>query len=309
MKYFFLFVNIFYFCIISCHYKNDVDDLLKKYTRPITTLEISSVPNCYSSYIASNYANASCAIIFLGDNVNKFVSSNQYNNTIILNPIKFYHDNLITLGRCEHFDVIFAHDLPSHLKVIWDATIKALLKLGDYLFLEIDADKKDMLKDWLTSYNNQYEIIETISNKLICFKTNKQFLDIPAWSKKNTPISATPKYKIESNFNSKSLCKNDKKTPWIQGINLMTFVMLRGVYPPAEIIIKNIKSFKNIYHNDLVLANMIIQGNSIRPIDFNDNRWNLKIKKGIKAALKLFKDKNRLQNPEQSYQNYSHKLK
>ena len=54
----------------------------------------------------------------------------------------------------------------------------------------------------------------------------------------------------------------------------MTFVMLSGVYPTDSMIRSRISSFKTscLMHNDLVIGNMIVRGDELILIDFDDAR-------------------------------------
>lgn len=113
-----------------------------------------------------------------------------------------------------------------------------------------------------------------------------------------------PRYRVISNFKEKFFDKDalDKPLRWVDGINLITFALLKGVYPTDKMIRQQIIKAEKTHsqHNDLVLGNFILQGDRLIPIDVNDKRRDANLNKCIKAALRAFKEGNtRHKNPQQ----------
>ena len=123
------------------------------------------------------------------------------------------------------------------------------------------------------------------------------------------PSEARPTYRITSDFSTKSFSKGPlfKPTPWIHGINMVTFVMCSGVYPTDVMIRKRIAALRNAHleHNDLVIGNIIMQGDKLIPIDFNDTRRSGNSVSCIAAALQAFHEGNRrLKDPTRWINDY-----
>ncbi|MCL4360758.1 hypothetical protein M1446_00200 [Candidatus Dependentiae bacterium] len=302
-----LFYLIFFFiCQIFAYDANNsaiIRNFLNQYRRPITILEITDQP-IYYSFELCRYFNITCCLLYLG-NRNRIMQDSYLinsNKVVVLNPEQFTGEMLQTLTRCEHFDVSIIN-VRNNLKMSLESALEYFSKLGDYLFID---DTTAKIRNF---FESSYKILDQFSNnKLLAISTPKNGLDIPRWAKKNLPMSDIPRYFVESNFLEKYLIKNAKKTKWIHGINLVTFIMLYGIYPSNEMIIENIYEMKRSGHNDLVVGNMIIQGKTVQLIDFADSRRSLRTRKGVSAAIKLFKDKELLINPYASMQNYGERL-
>ena len=61
---------------------------------------------------------------------------------------------------------------------------------------------------------------------------------------------------------------------WIPGINLLTFKMCQGAYPTPEMLKEELSVIRDPSHNDWMINNMIVQGNKIELIDYNDPTHN-----------------------------------
>jgi hypothetical protein len=84
--------------------------------------------------------------------------------------------------------------------------------------------------------------------------------------------------------------------------------MLGGVYPDNKRIMDELKKYKEIHHNDLVVGNFIVQGHNLKPIDFNDSGRRVRTKKSIKIAIELFKNYNRTKRPQDLLNKYQKKI-
>jgi len=150
--------------------------------------------------------------------------------------------------------------------------------LGDYLYIDIPSvdyigDSEDpidmkLIHKYLQE-NGAHSIgripYDSSSTVATCYflEHHKEYLKRAHWTRKHTR-----KYRIKSTFKAKSLFKKNKETEWHKGINLLTFKMLNGVYPSLDKIKNKLDKFKKIKHSDIRIFNMIIQGETIVPIDF-----------------------------------------
>lgn len=300
--------------IIASH-KQQIASFLEQYNpdRGITVLEIG-VDTCKYSNILSKRFNATCVMLYLGrlHDEKQFAIEQDYPNVVMANPVTMTLKNLETLVRCEHFDVVIVHGIPAGLKRgheltnNFDQTLELLLQLGDHTFIEIGADKaskKIAQERNLTLYNKDDK------THLLYKHTEKKGLDIARWNCSHMNWQKQIyRYPIFSNFEKKHYQKKetaDEEIPWLKGINLSTFVMLRGICPSEKTILESLEAMRKIKHNDLIIGNMIVQGTKIIPIDLDDPRWNGNVNKCITAALTVFDSNNtRLKNPELTLRSY-----
>jgi hypothetical protein len=278
------------------NYYKEVKAVLNNYKRPITVLEIGSKSSCYTLPIATDSKYAKCIALFEGDAtpLAQIAHKNRLKNVVILNPQALALDDLKALGRCEHFDVVLVHGVDSLLKDFSKA-LNLLSHLGDFLFLEIP---KDAQHDTPTSFNR---VASSETHQLYLSHKPKTTLDIARFNEAATSPGKNPPYLIKSDFKEKWLYKQQSKSAWIPGINIVTFVMLHGIYPSDTAIISQFQKMKRstISHNDLLIGNMVMQGTSLVPIDFDgkDGRRKNMMHVCLNVAIKLFKDTSRFRNP------------
>lgn len=287
---------------------NHIENLLKNYKRPITILEVTDGSENYTSQIARKFKSV-CIILVLGNNYKKVVSEikeNHLHNVIVLNPNNITCHDLETLSKCEHFDVSIIHNFTKQFADDSYRAFNAFTKLGDYVFFET---QKRAIEE-LMHTNKNITKLNSRDKKLFLLKSEKTKLELARFTQGNRQnYKPSQNYRIESDFTKKLFKKKllNKPISWIPGINLVTFVMLRGIYPKNQVIYENINAMKENmpYHNDLMIGNMVIQGYKIKAIDFKDKRRNANMAKCIERALNVFNEKsNRLKNPALCMEQY-----
>lgn len=305
---------VFSFCL-SFHYLLRADQTaflqtvgatIRPYKRRITVLEIGTSVPTYTPIISTNY-NTICVVMLL-DGAQEYVRTlnrSMQSTITLLAPTRLNLEALSILGRCEHFDMVIVHDIHAHIKDATHAAIvDAYLKLGEHLFIEVSKPlvEQEMVK------RRMKLVARDGSTALYQSYRKKPGLDIARFSQKDRTRSTKPRYTIESTLEDKLFSKKglDEPTRYIAGINLVTFVMLNGIYPEDMSIRKQLSAMNRKYdHNDLVLGNIVVQGNKLYPIDFNDKRRDADVQHCITAALKAFKTGNtRQRNPERWMQEY-----
>ena len=213
--------------------------LLDQYDRPFTVLELGFVEDCLSLGIAADYENSACVVVE-DKNAPALVEKCQreYRTNIIVLQKTITAQHLKELSECEHFDLVLVKG-EIGLNACGKEALDYLFKLGDYVLLE----------------------------PLNHFQTHKNVLLKPAWGSPNIRF-----YPIKSSFSEKTIFKprHNKIIPWIKGINLWTFKHMNGVYPTKEIIRQEIKRLAVFSHSDFLPWNMIIQGNNLELIDWDD---------------------------------------
>jgi hypothetical protein len=270
-----------------------IEAILNNYKRPITILEIGA-NNAPYAYSLSKHYKGTC-VAMMQENatalVDKIVTKARP-NLVVLNPQFITHTLLNRFGQCEHIDVVIVHDIVLLGDKNITTLLQPILRLGNHIFVELPQSYVEQLPEEM----QKPQIIARLNEELLCyFCMERTDLRLPRW---DANFDEKRAYKIQSNFQKKKLYKPllDTTVEWIPGINLITFVMTRGIYPTDKMIRKSLNSFKNIKHNDLVLGNIVVQGAQIVPIDFGDKRRNANLKLHIKAALKVFSFRRRFAN-------------
>lgn len=262
----------------------DIEQFLRRYNRPFTTIELCEHQNPYSPDIAQTYA-AGTAVLVFPQHVHHALK--EHTSLVLLNPPRIHYQLLHYLSECEHFDLLIVRDIPNV------ATYMPLFALlADHIFIE-QADTKQLPEDAIR-----------INESLWYYPSESNSLHRLKW---NGAIADKKQYHIISTFNEKLLIKRDQTVEWLPGINLTTFVYMYGIYPTNRMIRKQLKKFKNIVHNDLVLSNVIVQGAHITPIDFDDTRRSARKKRTIHAMKTIFRGWRRHYNPDSAYIRYREK--
>ena len=288
-----------------------LDELLTLYKRPITVLEITSSQIAYVPTITRRYK--AVGIELCDDKravqaVEKNIE--RYDSLVLLNPNELTLLQLRNLTECEHFDVVIIHDLNLLQTAHSQTFLDIACKLGNYIVVQAPNAWWGTIAE---ATKERALFVETVGqNQAYCFQQEKRTLRKSRWDVSPTSLSSQPHYAIESTFEVKHLIKGSKKkvSPWIPGINLITGIMLNMRFPDNHYLRESIKAFRAIKHNDLVLGNMILQGKKLTLIDFADERRNAHQEKCIKAALKIFTNHRRPENPRdllQKYVEYLHK--
>lgn len=211
-----------------------IDAIMQRYTRPLTILVLDAPHAQTYCDLAQRY---DCCVVFMHSTQRDNHSITGDNTIVIGKPITD-HD-LQELGSCEHFDIVIAHPTDS-----WSSIHQAVYKLGDHTF-----------------------VLATPQQQMTWRMSRKIVLNKPTWQSPNERF-----YAITSNYTDKTLYKPRKNevVPWVKGINLWTFTKLGGIYPNKQTVHNEIRRLAAYPHEDFMPWNMIVQGNSLELIDWND---------------------------------------
>jgi hypothetical protein len=103
-------------------------------------------------------------------------------------------------------------------------------------------------------------------------ESEKKSLERKHWLAPKT----SEQYIITSNYEAKTITKRPphaermKVYDWKPGINLITYLMYNGAYPSREKLERAIRDIQDPTHNDWTVNNMILQGNRLSLIDWDD---------------------------------------
>ncbi len=268
-----------------------IKKILDNYKRPFTVLDIGASEGYFSLRIASEY-DCTCVMIE-GDNTLLLPHICQLNkklsNVVVLEKFITPQD-LKELGECEHFDLVLAFNVVHQMKGAWKESIDYLLTLGDHVLIETpppgcrtaaNAENLPLIEAYLAQNKNGSVVAQVPRygrpglpgpdqkySNVYLFEMHKNVLPKPTWGSPNIRF-----YPINSTWQEKTLYKPriHKTIDWKAGINLWTFKNLNGVYPAKSVIHQEIKRLAAFPHGDFVPWNMVIQGNSLTLIDWDDN--------------------------------------
>jgi hypothetical protein len=272
-----------------------IQTVLDQYRRPFEMLDIGASQGYYSFRAAHDY---DCVCVMIeGDNpaypkVGKQLrdlceANDSLRNIILLNkPVML--DDLQKLSECESFSVVLALNIIHWLGSRWKEATDAILSLGDNIIIETPPQEshanseqnalRESIEDYLLS--KKAKILgevprHTSENKMAAIyliETEKKKLLRKHWI---APVN-DDHYSIESNYEKRTITKRPphalglQVNNWEPGINLMTFLMYHGTYPSRKKIVTAIKSLQDFSHNDWTVNNMILQGDKLTLIDWND---------------------------------------
>jgi len=295
--------------LYSSNYEH-IESLVNKYTIDVTILEIANAEDELYSFNLAKKSNCVCIILLMNygaEPIIQRIKSEKLRNVIVLEPRDLDGQMLYALSKCEHIDISIIHDYFDYFKNQWRSTTDSFFNLGTHAFFEVAYDNAPTMLSY--KHANLKMIENRFKNLLFYYQTEKKYLEIARFTQFNKPKNFGQNYEIKADFNEKLLLKKNPETVsnWIAGINLITFVMLRGVYPDDDIIRNEILMLEKCfpYHNDLIIGNMVIQGETIVPIDFNDKRRNANMPKMLDRAVNFFNGDNfRLKNPTEKINTY-----
>lgn len=280
------YINFIFYCtqivIIQAGAAEDfMHTLLGQYRRSITVLEVGRTSHAYLFGFAKRYPGTYVLMDRKLPVSADTLEDRAFKNIVFLHPEYIDAALLLDLGKCEHFDVAIIRDGDHLISEQMMRALPILLGLGDHIFIEMPERFVEAAQKV-----HACEVLPTQLGMCLCyFEMHKTSILKSRWTASE---ENSANYGIVSNFEEKRMAKQSTGTTssWIPGINLLTFLMLRGVYPTDNMMRKQLKTFKHIDHNDLVIGNIVVQGAKITPIDFHDKRRNIDPAVCVKAALK-----------------------
>lgn len=274
-----------------------VNSILQKYERPFTMLDVGSAQGYFSVKAAELYPESVCVMFEGSNHIYKKISNqvasicklnNHLNNLIWLDKALCLED-MIKLSTCENFDVILllnvVHWFPKH----WKEIIDTAYSMSHVTILEVPPITKGKCKndgDVLAEIHRYLSAKATVQLRGVprhidpSLYTTYYVLENPGpfVIKKSTvlhPPATKRVYSITNNYQIKTLCKTDVVPPfceyksnWKPGINFLTFASLNGKHPSREKIAQALPL--STIHRDWSLNNMVLQGDSLALIDFDD---------------------------------------
>jgi hypothetical protein len=272
-----------------------IREVLNKYRRPFDILDIGASQGYFSFRAAHDY-NCVCVMIEgnnpaypkVGSQLLDLCKANDSLENIILLNKEVALEDLLKLGECESFSVVLAMNIIHWFGPQWKYVTDAILKLGDNIIIETppEEDCASPEQNILRKSIEEYLIFRkarvlgkvprhTCENKMAniyLLESEKKTLERKHWL---APQNSDP-YIITSNYEIKTITKwpphaeRMKVFDWKPGINLITYLMYNGAYPSRREIESWVSEIQDPSHNDWTINNMILQGNRLKLIDWDD---------------------------------------
>lgn len=293
------------------------ENVLSRYTRSFTMLDIGASQGYYSLRAANKYSDSVFVMIEgnnrhypkIGDQILSICKCNTELDNIILLNKQIVVKDLKRLGECEYFDVILLLNIAHWFGDQWKDLLDYVIRMGDNIIIEnppqepaIASKQSNQLRKKIEDYvlskgakiigkvkrhtSNTFSNVYLLKNDKDYYLTRKTWL-MPKLKRKSHCISSNFKKKIffkEIDHRSGLIMKSD----WLSGINLITFKMYNGSYPSNELIKENMIQLSSFPSNDWMPNNMIIQGVKLVMVDTDDpNRCTIFEKYKLKKILNL----------------------
>lgn len=124
---------------------NAISKIISKYNRPIKILDLGASNGYFSFRIAHDY-DALCVMVDVSDRLCDICKLNDQIKNIFYLKKEFTLNDLETLCKYEHFDVVLALNVVHHM-VSWREILDIIFRLGDTIIIETPPANDDRAKD------------------------------------------------------------------------------------------------------------------------------------------------------------------
>ena len=274
-----------------------IKSIASQYKRPFTVLDIGANLGYFSIRLTEDFPNCTVVAIesMYADWLKKVLSKNESERILLLER-KFSLDDLKQLAKVEHFDLVLAMSVIHHIPGKFAEVLEAVRNLGDNVIAETATEdracgqgsvKESFIPDDASILGYGKSHLKGPQRPVFLLQQKRTTLP-------DRFVGCTRPDKsemiIDSDFDSKTMTNRDETRDWHRGINLKTFRYFGGSRPSKEKIVEMLEPKKpTTPHHDLNVHNVILQGDDVQIIDFNDPA----IKKGV-SDDKAWKDMLRL---------------
>ena len=282
----------------------------KKFNRPISVLDLGAAEGYFTFRLSEDFSGVFIAVE--SDSQRNLLDSCKKNNNrnILLLEKQMNLKSLKNLKEVQHFDIVLALNIVHHFDEPFQDVIDTLVSMSSFCFFEHPNSLENSATKNSHRLKNEKLNLEKFEPQLLNTNesglgdsTNKK-LQRSMWLLKNTksktidrPWRGTQKYNdefgpdtqidIKSNFDEIVIdysLRNESR-PWIQGIDLRTFLENNGVYPTNDDILNLIDNMKVDNARDLGPHNLILNGHELFAIDQNDKLDPVNTKEKLKSFL------------------------
>ena len=302
---------------ISTGYRNseeryeEIFKFCKQFNRPISVLDLGAAEGYFTFRLAEDFSGVFIAVESNPERKLLELCVKNNNRKVLLLDKQMNLKNLKNLKEVQHFDIVLALNIIHHFDEPFQDVLDTLVSMSSFCFmehpnpLENDSTKNSQRLEKEKLKLDSFEPILLNKNESGLGNTFNQKLERNLWLLKNTQSKTidrgwrgASKYdeqfgpgnhiSIESNFDNIDVDYGlrDEKRTWIQGIDLRTFLEHNGVYPTNDQVLDLINNLKIDDAKDLGPHNLILNGESLFPIDQDDKLDTVNTKEKLKDFLK-----------------------
>jgi 2-polyprenyl-3-methyl-5-hydroxy-6-metoxy-1,4-benzoquinol methylase len=302
---------------ISTGYRNseerygEIFKFCKQFNRPISVLDLGAAEGYFTFRLAEDFSGVFIAVESNPERKLLELCVKNNNHKILLLDKQMNLKNLKNLKEVQHFDIVLALNIIHHFDEPFQDVLDTLVSMSSFCFmehpnpLENDSTKNSQRLEKEKLKLDSFEPILLTKNESGLGNIFNQKLERNLWLLKNTQSKTidrgwrgSSKYdeefgpgnhiRIKSNFDNIEIDYGlrDEKRMWIQGIDLRTFLENNGVYPTNDEVLDLINNLKIDNAKDLGPHNLILNGESLFPIDQDDKLDAVNTKEKLKDFLK-----------------------
>lgn len=256
--------------------------LLERYKRPFVTCDFGAFEGAMSFQIARDFPLATVIAIEQDDIIVGEAKKANLSNVIVLNR-KMSAEDIVSLSRCEHFDVVLCLNFLHHMGDQWLDVLNALKECASTLFVQTPypddtgaCGQEYTSAIWAELNNHHQPIAETTQfaghmarplyqiNQGVAARIHKSSME--------SPDHAIASF-VGANYNNKHILLLHKGhtigIPWTYGFNLANFCYLNGKWPTKERVLQMLREMPlpEKQHGDIAIHNIIIDGQKAQLID------------------------------------------
>ena len=249
-----------------------------QYQRPFTVLDVGAAEGYFAVRLTEDFPECTVVAIEPRPRIGEVLKSNESQRVLWLAK-KMTVADIRALAAVEHFDVTLALSVIHWLDEPPAESLAALRQLGDHLILELPVEPtatgQEIVQAIVTptdgvllGYGESHLDPET-PRPIYLLSQPKTGLERSYWGS-----TRLPGILIVGNFEAKWLIKGKKVIrQWVRGINLQTFLTLKGSHPGRKHIARCVRKGYDRYmkgavpHGDLEPWNVILRGDIAALID------------------------------------------
>ncbi len=256
--------------------------VLDRYNRPFTVLDIGCYFGSFAFQVARDFPSSVVIAIEQDPIIIDKAREANLPNVIVLNE-KMGIEDIASLSRCEHFDVILCLNFLHHMGDQWLVALQRLQDCCSTLFVQtpLPDDTQACGQDYVADIWGELNVMNQPIAETTQFHGH---MPRPLY-KINGPIPArihkssmeSPDHGIASYINANVEHKHilllhkghTVGIPWTYGFNLANFCYLNGKWPTKERVLETLREMKmpEKMHGDIAIHNIIIDGAKAHLID------------------------------------------
>jgi SAM-dependent methyltransferase len=255
---------------------------LERYKRPFTVLDLGAFEGAFAFQIARDFPQSTVIAIEQDDLIVGEAKKANLPNVIVLQR-KMSAEDIVSLSRCEHFDVVLCLNFLHHMGDQWLTVFDALRECSSSLFVQTPypQDKEACGQECVQAIFDRIDSCHEPLGETTQFHGHmpRPLYRIPQGvaariykSSMESPDHAIASF-VGANYNNKHILLLHKGhtigIPWTYGFNLANFCYLNGKWPTKERVLEMLREMPlpEKQHGDISLHNIIIDGQKAKLID------------------------------------------